>query len=86
MGQLEQSGFKMMEDQAQSPDLVLCDFSLFGYVKGQSERRSLAEEGELLWVLPELESEIPPEMILRVVADWNRRLRLWLRKEREYVE
>jgi hypothetical protein len=37
-------------------------------------------------VLSELISKIPPDMIVRVFADWNRRLWLCLLMEGEYVE
>jgi hypothetical protein len=40
------------------------------------KRRTFAEEEELLSVLSELMSETPPDMILPVLADWNRRV--WL--------
>jgi histone-lysine N-methyltransferase SETMAR len=79
MGQLEPSEFKRMEHPAHSPDLAPCDFFLFGYVKEQLKGKSLVEEGELLSVPSAFLSEIPPDLILRVFADWNRRRRLCLR-------
>jgi hypothetical protein len=63
-----------MEHPACSPDLSPCDFFLFGCTKEQLKGRSFAEEEELLSVLSELMSEIPPGMIVRVFADRNRRL------------
>jgi hypothetical protein len=50
-------------------------------MKEQLKGRSFAEEEGLSSVLSELTSEI-----LRVFADWNRRLRLCLLVEGEYVE
>jgi hypothetical protein len=44
------------------------------------------KEEEPLSVPSELMSEILSDMILRVFADWNRRLRLCLLMEGEYVE
>jgi hypothetical protein len=74
MEQLEHSGFKGMERPACSPDLVPYDFFLFGYMKEQLKERSFVEEEAFLSVLSELMSGIPPNVIFRVLADWNRRL------------
>jgi hypothetical protein len=63
-----------------------CDFFLFGYMKEQLKGRSFAGEEGLLSVLAELMSEIPPDMILRVFADWDRWLWSCLLMEGEYVE
>jgi hypothetical protein len=68
---------------AHIPDLAPCDFFLFGYMKEQLKGGSFAEEEELLSVLSELMSAIPPDMILRVFADWDRRLRRCLLMEGE---
>jgi hypothetical protein len=43
-------------------------------MKKQLKGRNFADE-ELLSVLSELMSEIRPEVILRVFADWDRQLR-----------
>jgi hypothetical protein len=56
-----------MEHPPYNPDLAPCDLFLFGYTKEQSKRRAFAEEEEFLSVLSELMSEIPPDMILRVL-------------------
>jgi histone-lysine N-methyltransferase SETMAR len=85
-GQLEQPGFKRMEHPPYSPDLAPCDFFLLGHMKEQLKGRSFAEEEELSLVLSQCMSEIPPDMILRVFADWDRRLRRCLLMEGEYVE
>jgi hypothetical protein len=45
------------------------------------QRRSFAETEEILSVFSELMCEIPPDMILQVFANWNRRLWLCLLKE-----
>jgi hypothetical protein len=50
------------------------------------EKKVFAEEEELSSVLSELMSEIQPNMILRAFAGWNRRPRLCLLMEGEYVE
>jgi hypothetical protein len=50
------------------------------------KRRSLAEEEELLSVLSVFMSEIRLDMILRVSADWHRRLWCCLLMEGEYAE
>jgi hypothetical protein len=63
MGQLAQSGFKRMEHPAYSPDLAACGTFPFGGIKEQLKGRSFAEGEELLSVLSELMSEIPPDMI-----------------------
>jgi hypothetical protein len=86
MGQCEQPGFQKMEHPAYNPDLVPADFFLFHYVKGQLKEKSFVEEEELILVLSELLGEIPPDMILRVFADWNRRLRHRPRMERKYAD
>jgi hypothetical protein len=54
-------------------------------MKKQLKGRSFAEHEQLLSVLFEALREIMPDMILRVVADWNRMLRLCLLMEGEYV-
>jgi hypothetical protein len=86
MGQLEQSRFKRMEHSTYSPGLALRDFFLFGCMKEQLKRRRFAEEEELSSVLSELMGEIQHCMLLRVFADWNRRLQLCILMEGEYVE
>jgi hypothetical protein len=86
MGQLEQPKFKRVEHPAHSPDLALCDFLLFEYIKEQLKGRGFAEEEEFLWLPSELMSEIPPDMILRVFADWHRRLWLCVLMEWQYGE
>lgn len=58
----------------------------FGYMKERLKDRNFAEEEELLSGLSKLMSEIPLDMILRVFAGWNRRLRLCLLMELENVE
>jgi hypothetical protein len=55
-------------------------------MKEQLKGRSFAEEEELLSVLSAFMSEIPCDMVLRVFADWNRRLRLCLLMKGEDVE
>jgi hypothetical protein len=75
-----------MNRPAYSPDLARCNFSFSGYMKEQLKERSFADEEEVLPVPSGLISEIPPDMSLRVFADWNRRLRLCLVIEGEYVE
>jgi hypothetical protein len=75
-----------MEHPPYSPDLAPRDFFLFGSMKEQLKGRSLTEEEELLSVLSELMSEIPPDMIFRVFAHWDRGSRRCLLMEGEYVE
>jgi hypothetical protein len=55
-------------------------------MKEQLKGRGFAEEKEILSVLSGLMSEAPPDMIVRVFADWNQRLRLCLLMDREYIE
>jgi hypothetical protein len=86
VGQLGQSGFKSMNRPPYSPDLAPCDFFLFGYMKEQLKGRGFAEEEELLSMLSEPMSEIPPNMILRVFANGDRRLQRCLLMEGEHVE
>jgi hypothetical protein len=86
MGQLELSEFKRMQNPVYGPDLAPCNSFLFRYMKEQLKGRSFAEEEQLLSVLSERMSEIPPDMILRLFADWNRRLPLCLPIDGEYVE
>jgi hypothetical protein len=62
------------------------DFFLFCHTKEHLKGRSFAEEEELLSVLSELMSEIPPDISLRVFADGNRRLRLCILIERKDVK
>jgi hypothetical protein len=54
-----------MEYAAYSPDLVPCDFFLFVYMRKQLKGRGFAEEEELLLLLSELMSEIPPDIFCR---------------------
>jgi hypothetical protein len=60
-----------MEHPAHNQDLIPCDFFLFGYMKEQLKITNFAEEEELISALSELVSEISPDMVLRVFADWN---------------
>jgi hypothetical protein len=55
-------------------------------MKEQLKRSNVAEEEELLSVLSDLMSEIPPDIILRVFVDWDGRLWRCLLIEGEYVE
>jgi hypothetical protein len=75
-----------MKDLAYGPDLAPRDFFPFRYTKEQLKGRSFAQEEELLSGLAGLMSEIPPDVILRVFADWNQSLRLCLLTEDEYAE
>jgi hypothetical protein len=86
MGQLEQSGLKRMEHSPSRPDLAPSNFFLFCYMKEQLKGRSFLEEEELLSVLSELMSEVPPDMILQVFVDWNRWLWRCLLTERKCAE
>jgi hypothetical protein len=52
-------------------------------MKDQLKGRSFAEEAKFLSVLSESMSEIPPAMILRVFADWDR---CYLLMKGDYVE
>jgi hypothetical protein len=61
-------------------------FLSFWFHEKRFEKKDFAKEEELCSVLSELMSEIPPDMILRVFADWNGRLQLCLLIEGEYVE
>jgi hypothetical protein len=58
----------------------------FDYIKEQLKGRSFAEDKELLLAFSELISAILPHMIVLAFADWNRKLRLCLLKEGQYVE
>jgi hypothetical protein len=86
IGQLGQPGFEGMKHVPYSPDLASCDFFLFRYMKEPLKGRSFAHEEELISVPCELMSEIPPDMILRVFADWGSWLRRCLLMEAEYIE
>jgi hypothetical protein len=86
MEQLEQLAFKRMEHLPYSQDLALSDLFLFVYMNKQLKGRSFAEDGELLSMLSEQISEIPPDMILQVFTDWDRRIRRCLLMEKGYVE
>jgi hypothetical protein len=86
MGQLRQRGFKRMEHPADGPDLAPYGFFLVRRMKEQLKGRNFADEEELLSVLSGLTSEIPLDMILQVVADWNRRPRRCLLIQGEHVE
>jgi hypothetical protein len=66
--------------------LAACNFFLFGYMKEQLKRMSSAEEEEFLSVLYEFMNEIPPDVVLQVFSNWNRRLRLCLLMEGGCVE
>jgi hypothetical protein len=61
-----------MQQPPYSEDLAACDFFLFHYMKEQLKGGIVAEEQELLSVRSQLMSETPPDMILRVFADWDR--------------
>jgi hypothetical protein len=67
-------------------DLDPCGFFRFDYLKEQLKTRSYAEEEEVLSVLSELMSEIPPDMISRALFDWDRWLRLYILIKGAYVE
>jgi hypothetical protein len=55
-------------------------------MKEQLKGKNFAEEEELLLVLYNLMSRIPPDILFRVLADWDRRLRFCLLMGVEYVE
>jgi hypothetical protein len=56
------------------PDFALYNFFSFGYMIEQLSGINFAEKKELLSVLSELMSQIPPDMGLRVFANGIRRL------------
>jgi hypothetical protein len=86
IGQLKQSWFKRTEHPAYSLDPAPYDIFLFSHMKEQVKGWSIAEEQELLSVLSEVMSEIPPDMILWVFGDWNQTLWFCLLMEGKHVE
>jgi histone-lysine N-methyltransferase SETMAR len=86
MEQFAQSEIKRMGHPPYSLDLAPCDFFLVVYMKDELRGTTFAEEKELLAVLSERMSEILPDTILRVFADWDRWLWRCLLMEGECVE
>jgi hypothetical protein len=67
-----------MEHPPYSPDFAPSGFFVFGCMKEQLNGKSFAEEEELLLVHSQHMNEIPPDMILRVLAKRDRPLRCCL--------
>jgi hypothetical protein len=54
-----------------SPDLALCDFWLFGYLKHCLEGRFFDDDVALEGSMSEIPMSIEPDMFVRVFADWK---------------
>jgi hypothetical protein len=72
---------------ANSPDLTWMDYFCWGYLKGKLYTDRPYEDIDSLKVAIVHEVEVmPDEMILRAVADWEKRLRVCIERNGQNVE
>jgi hypothetical protein len=69
-----------------SPDLSMCDFFLWGYIKSVVYRRKLHNLEELKLAITHAFQTVSPEMIEKVVFDYRRRLQKCITKNGGHVE
>jgi hypothetical protein len=79
-------GLKRMPHPAYSPDLLPCNFFLFGYVKGKLIDEWYETPEELFGEVEMIISEIPSDMISRVFLTWQERLSKCIDIRGNYIE
>jgi hypothetical protein len=82
---IEEYGFIRVPQPPYSPDLVPCDFFLFGHLKSQLEGRTFFDENSLKTEVERVLREIPITLLCSVMEDWVHRLNQYIESARDYV-
>jgi hypothetical protein len=81
---IEELGFILVPQPPYSPDLALCDFFLFGYLKQHLEGKHFTREDQVITAVREVFDRIPLQTFQNVMNDRQYRLRRCIQLEREY--
>jgi hypothetical protein len=81
---IEELGFILVLQPAYYPDLTLCDFFLFGYLKQDLEGNHLTREDEVIAAVRDVFDKIPVQTFQNVMDDWQYRLRRYIQLGGEY--
>jgi hypothetical protein len=82
---VEESEFIRWPQPLYSPDLTLCDFFLFGYLRFQLERKTFFDEDSVKEEVRRILMEISVKLFYSVMDEWTRRLRRCIEHGREHV-
>jgi hypothetical protein len=82
---LDISHFKRIPQTPHSPDIAPSNFSLYGWLKTQLERREHNGEDELYEVVDEILTGLSIEMIETAFADWMNGLQRLIDGNGDYV-
>jgi hypothetical protein len=81
---IEELGFILVPQPPYSPDLALCDFSLFGYLKQYLEGKHFTREDQAIAAVREVFDKILLQPFQHVMDDWQYRLRRCIQLGGEY--
>jgi hypothetical protein len=70
---MEEHGFIRVPQPSYSPDLALCDFFLFGYLKVQLEGKTFFDEDSVKEEVRRILMEIPVTLLHSVMDEWIQR-------------
>jgi hypothetical protein len=82
---INELGFILVLQPPYSPDLVLCNFFLFGYLKQHLEGNHLTREDQVIAAVREVFDKIPLQTFQSVMDDWQYRLRRCIQLGGEYL-
>jgi hypothetical protein len=82
---IEGLSFVLVPQAPYSPDLVPCDFFLFGYLKQYLEGKHLTREDYVIAAVMEVFSKIPLQTFQNVMDDWQYRLRRCIQLGGEHI-
>jgi hypothetical protein len=82
---IEELGFILVPQPPHSPDLALCDFFLFGYLKQYLEGKHFTREDQGIAAVREVFDKIPFQRFQNVTDDWQYRLRRWIQLGGDYL-
>jgi hypothetical protein len=82
---IEEYGFIRVPQPPYSPDLALCDFVFFGYLKSQLEGKTLFNENRLKTGVEQILREIPITLLCSVMEDWVHRLNQCIELAGDYI-
>jgi hypothetical protein len=83
---LEQNRMKRALHLSYSPNLALCDFYLFGYIKRFLVCREFADQSELLQAVMDILNDIEKATLEEVFLTWMRRLAKYINTNDKYVK
>jgi hypothetical protein len=81
----DEYGIRRLPHPPYSPDLASCDFWLFGYLKQSLEGRFFDDDLAVEVAVSEILMSIEPDVFVRVLAEWKRRLQQCIDQEGDYL-